>query len=351
MLLEGIFPALTTPFYSDGRVYLKKIEHNVDRYSRTPVAGMVVLGSTGESVMVGDDETRTILKEAVSAAAPEKVMLAGIARESVIETLRLAEFAADLRYDAVLVRTPNYYAPQMGRREILTYYRTLADQSPLPILLYSIPKLTHYDMPVDIIAELAQHPNIIGLKDSSGDVERIAEVVAATGNAPRREVPVTTTFTAFTARMRAEAEAAPANFVSAISLGGDAALAVAPPASAVKVRSKQVGFQVLTGSAENFLASIVAGASGGVLGLAACAPQACQEIYMAWKDNDPTLARIKQERIIDASVLVGGTLGIAGIKYACDLNGYYGGRPRLPLLALSAEQQDDVTRAMADLKN
>jgi dihydrodipicolinate synthase/N-acetylneuraminate lyase len=351
MLLEGIFPALTTPFYPDGRVYLKKLEHNVDRYSRTPVAGMVVLGSTGESVMMGDDETRTILKEAINAASPEKVMLAGIARESVLETLKLAEFAASHSYDAVLIRTPNYYAPQMGRREILNYYRTLADQSPLPILLYSIPKLTHYDMPVDVIAELAQHPNIIGLKDSSGNVERIAEVVAATSNAPRREVPVTTTFTAFTSRMQAAAAIPPVNFVSAIALGGEAALTVAPPALAAKIRSRQIGFQVLTGSGEKFLPSIVAGASGGVLGMATCAPQACQEIYTAWKDNDPKLAREKQERLIDASVLVGVTLGIAGIKYACDLNGYYGGRPRLPLLPLSAEQQDDVARAMADLRN
>jgi 4-hydroxy-2-oxoglutarate aldolase len=351
MLLEGIFPALTTPFYPDGRVYLKKLEHNVDRYSRTPVAGMVVLGSTGESVMVGDEDTRAILKEAVNAATSEKVMLAGIARESVIETLKLAEYSADHGYDAVLVRTPNYYVPQMGRREILNYYRTLADSSPLPVILYSIPKLTHYDMPVDVIAELAHHPNIIGLKDSSGSVERIAEVVAATSNAPRREVSVTTTFTAFTSRMQAEAAIPPVNFVSAIALGGEASMAVLPNTSAVKVRKKEVGFQVLSGSGEKFLASIEAGASGGVIGMAACAPQACQEVYFAWKDNDPKLAREKQERLIDASVLVGSTLGIAGIKYACDLNGYYGGRPRLPLLPLTAEQQADVARVMADLKN
>jgi 4-hydroxy-2-oxoglutarate aldolase len=151
--------------------------------------------------------------------------------------------------------------------------------------------------------------------------------------------------------MQAEAAIPPVNFVSAIALGGEAAMPLVPSMPAIKIRKKEVGFQVLSGSGEKFLASIEAGASGGVLGMAACAPQACQEVYFAWKDNDPKLAREKQARLIEASVLVGGTLGIAGIKHACDLNGYYGGRPRLPLLPLTAEQQADVARAMADLKN
>src|SRR6185437_12700145 len=179
MLLEGIFPAITTPFYPDGRLYLKKLEHNVQRYSRTLVSGIVVLGSTGEAVMLSDDESRQVLRTAREAAAPEKVLLAGVARESVTETLRLAEFAAEQQYDAVLARTPGYYAPQTGKLEILSYYRALADRSPLPVVIYSIPKYTHYEIPVEVVAELAQHPNIIGIKDSSGSLERIAALVAA----------------------------------------------------------------------------------------------------------------------------------------------------------------------------
>jgi 4-hydroxy-2-oxoglutarate aldolase len=352
MLLEGIFPAITTPFYPDGRLYLKKLEHNVERYSRTPVAGLVVLGSTGEAVMLGDEETRTVLEVARTTAAPEKVLLAGIARESLTETLRLAEFAAEQQYDAVLVRTPNFYGPQMGRVEMLTYFRALADRSALPVVLYSIPKFTRYEMPVDVIAELAQHPNIIGLKDSSGNVERIAEVVAATGSAARHEAVVTPTFTAFTNRMLREMELPLGNFVSAATLGGDAAVAVAPPLAKTKAtRRKEVGFQVLGGAAEKLLGSLEAGASGGVLAMAACAPQVCQEIYTAWKDNDPKLAHEKQQRVIAASALVSGTLGVPGIKHACDLNGYYGGRPRIPLLPLNAEKQAEVAQAMTDLRN
>lgn len=350
MLLEGIYPATTTPFYPDGRLYLKKLEHNIDRYSRTPVSGLVILGSTGEAVMLSDDESREVLRVARAAAAAEKVLLAGVGRESVRETLRLAEYAAGQQYDAVLVRTPNYYGPQMGPPEMLTYYRTLADQSPLPVVLYNISKFTRYELPVALLAELAQHPNILGIKDSSDSVSQIAEMVTATRNAPRREVLVTPTFAAFTGRMLLDTPMPAGNFVSAETLGGAAAVAVAPPA--VKVtRKKEIGFQVLTGSAGNLLAALEAGASGGVLAMAACAPQACQEIYTAWKENDPRLAQEKQQRMVEASALVAGELGIPGIKHACDLNGYYGGRPRLPLLPLPAEKQAEVARAMADLRN
>ena len=145
MLLEGIFPAMTTPFYPDGRLYLRKLEHNVERYSRTVAAGMVVLGSTGEAVMLSDEETRDVLRTAAQCAAPEKVLLAGIGRESLRETLRLADFAAEQQFDAVLVRTPHFYGPQMQSLELLTYYRTLADQSSLPVVLYSIPKFTRLE--------------------------------------------------------------------------------------------------------------------------------------------------------------------------------------------------------------
>jgi 4-hydroxy-2-oxoglutarate aldolase len=354
MLLEGIFPPVTTPFYPDGRLYLRKLEHNIDRYSRTPISGIVILGSTGEAVMLGDDETQEVLRVAREAAAPEKVLLAGVARESLRETLRLAEFAADQRYDAVLVRTPNYYEPQMGNSEMLTYFRTLADHSPLPVVIYSIPKFTHYELSAELAGELAQHPNIIGIKDSSGNVEHIAALVASTRSAPKRSVTVTTVFTAVTARMldATITPLAPSTFIPVDILGIDtAALAIAPPMPALKTRQKEVGFQVLTGSSEKFLPGLEAGATGAVLALASCAPQACQEVYTAWKDNDPKLAAEKQHRIVQASEVVGGKYGIPGIKHACDLNGYYGGRPRIPLLPLNAEQQAEVARIMSDLRN
>ena len=343
MLLEGIFPAVTTPFFADGPLYLGKLEHNIARYSHAPVAGFVVLGSTGEAVMLDEDESREVLGTAAAAAAPDKVLIAGIGRESVHATLRMAEAAARANYDAVLVRTPNYYAPQMTPPAMLTYFRMVADRSPLPVILYSIPKFTHYDLAVDLIAELAQHPNILGLKDSSGNVARLAEVVAATRSAPRRTVTVTSIFAAVTARMQAEAAE-----TSLVAIGGGPALAAAP---ALKTRTREVGFQVLSGSADKLHASLDAGASGAVLAMAACAPQACHEVYVAWKEKDQPLAEEKQQRLVAASQYVVNTLGIAGIKHACDLNGYFGGRTRLPLLPLGAAEQAEVARHMQDLRN
>src|SRR5215469_11155319 len=185
MLLQGIFPAVTTPFYSDGAVYYRKIEHNIDRYSRTPIAGMVILGSTGEAVMLSDDERREVLRESIAAAAPEKVMIAGTGAESAIETLRLTEYAAQLKYDAALVRTPHFYRPQMKPDALLAFYRTVADRSPLPVLLYTVPPFTAYDLPLEIISSLAEHPNIIGIKESSGNVEKVAAMVQRTRHIKR----------------------------------------------------------------------------------------------------------------------------------------------------------------------
>ncbi|HEX3987745.1 MAG TPA: dihydrodipicolinate synthase family protein [Acidobacteriaceae bacterium] len=357
MLLEGIFPAITTPYYPDGRLYLRKLEHNVERYSRTVAAGLVVLGSTGEAVMLSDDETREVLRSAAQSAAPDKVLLAGVGRESLRETLRLAEFAADQQFDAVLVRTPHFYGPQMQPLELLTYYRTLADHSPLPVVLYSIPKFTHLELPVDVVAELAQHLNIIAIKDSSGSLDRLASLVAATRSAPKRSVVVTPVFAAVTSRMMlAEAEAETALAASLIpvdALGAEpmTSVALAPMRSALAMRKKEIGFQVLTGSAGNLLPALDAGVSGAILAFAAPAPQACQEIYTAWKENDPVVAAEKQRRLAQPSLVVANKYGIPGLKYACDLNGYYGGSARLPLLSLTSDQRAEVAAAMADTRN
>src|SRR6266436_1736613 len=157
MLLSGIFPPITTPFYPEGNIYHKKIESNVERYSRTPVAGMVVLGSTGEAILLSDEERREVLKTAMAAAAPQKVMIAGTGVESAHGTLRLTDYAAELGYDAALVRTPHYYKKQMLPANVLAFYRTVADRSPLPIIIYNFPGATGYDMPAELVIELGGH--------------------------------------------------------------------------------------------------------------------------------------------------------------------------------------------------
>lgn len=350
MLLQGIFPAVTTPFHPDGALYHKKIEHNIDRYSRTPVAGMVVLGSTGEAVMLSDEERREVLRISAEVAAPEKVLIAGTGAESVIETLRLTEYAARLNYDAALVRTPHFYRPQMTPEAMLAFYRTVADQSALPVLLYTVPPFTAYDLPLEVITELAEHKNIIGIKESSGNVEKVDATVKATGHI-KRTTTVTEVQQAVTERMLAGSvsESNGGQLVSVGQLsGGGSAVATVPK---IKTRSKEVGFQVLVGAAHTLLDSLQARASGAVLAFAAPAPTICFEIYAAFRDNDIELARSKQELLTTATKTVVSKMGIPAVKYAMDLNGYYGGPPRLPLLPLTAAQKTDVEELMAPFRN
>jgi dihydrodipicolinate synthase/N-acetylneuraminate lyase len=355
MLIEGILAAVPTPFYPDERIYFRKLEANVAHYSRSLLAGLLLLGSTGEAVALDDAESRDVLRAAAEAAAPEKVLIAGIGRESVKATVELAEAAAQFQYDAVLVRTPTYYASQMSPAAVLHYFRSVADRSPLPMLLYNIPRCAPYDIPVELIAELAAHPNIIGIKDSSGNLPRIGATVEATRSAARRTVTVTPIFEAVTGRMLSARPEAVNSFVSAGDLAenrsGGVALASAPPVAPIKTRTKEVGFQVLTGSASIVVEALEAGASGAILGFAACSPQACQEVYLAWKDHDLKLAQEKQQRIAGPGQRITGQLGIAGIKYACDFNGYYGGRARAPLLPVTAEEKAEIEGLLAGIRN
>ncbi|MGD0628386.1 MAG: dihydrodipicolinate synthase family protein [Terracidiphilus sp.] len=351
MLIEGILAAVPTPFYPDERVYFRKLEANVARYSRSLLSGLLLLGSTGEAVALDDAESRDVLRVAAEAAAPEKVLIAGVGRESVKGTVELAEAAAQFRYDAVLVRTPTYYASQMSPAAVLHYFRSVADRSPLPVLLYNIPRCVPYDIPVELISELAAHPNIIGIKDSSGNLLRIASTVEATRAAARRTVTVTTIFEAVTARMLVARPESRNTFVSAGDLAGGTAVATAPPVTPIKTRSKELGFQVLTGSASILLEALQAGASGAILGFAACAPQACQEVYLAWKDHDLKLAAEKQARIAGPGQRIVGQLGISGVKHACDFNGYYGGRARAPLLPVTAQQRMEIEGLLEGIRN
>jgi len=379
MLLHGIFPPITTPFYLDGRVYLKKLEHNVDRYSKTPAAGIVVLGSTGEAIMLSDDERREVLAVAREACAPHKVLIAGTGAESAFETLRLTEYAAELGYDVALVRTPHFYRPQMQPANLLTFYRTVADRSPIPVLIYSVPVFTNYDMPEELIVELASHPNIIGIKESSGDVEKVRRMAAATRHI-KRTATVTETFAPVTPRMLKDAPQSATNSDQLIPVGALSSTTESGAASlrrtgegarphtaaahsgvssssaiavfgGLKTRQKEVGFQILAGTAQRLHPCLEAGAAGGVLAFSDPAPTACYEIYAAWKESDAELAKLKQERVSKAATRVASQLGIPGLKYALDLNGYYGGPPRLPLLPLTADQKREVEELMSYLRN
>jgi dihydrodipicolinate synthase/N-acetylneuraminate lyase len=358
MLIHGIFPPVTTPFYPDGNVYFKKLESNVDRYSRTPCAGIVVLGSTGEAILLSDQERRDVLRSARSAAAPNKVLVAGTGVESAVETLRLTEYAAELGYDVAMVRTPHYYKKQMQPANILAFYRTVADRSPLPVIIYNFPQATGYDIPAELVIELADHPNLIGIKESSGDVEKVRKTVQGTRHI-QRKATVTETFDAVTPRMLAAATTGSnGEGGELVQVAGLAGSSVSKPSSTavslvgkVKTRQKEVGFQVLVGAAQKLHPSLDAGAVGAILAFACVAPTSCYEIYVAWKEGDAELAKLKQERIARAAQRVVGDLGIPGVKHGMDFNGYFGGPARLPLLPLTGGVKNEVENLLGEVRN
>ena len=221
-----------------------------------------------------------------------------------------------------MVRTPHYYKSQMANpANMLAFYRFVCDRSPLPVIIYNFPPATGYDIPAELVIELAEHPNLIGIKESSGSIEKVQKMVAGTRHI-QRKATVTETFSAVTGRMLKAAET-PASIEGGalVSIGGPAEVrsenaavrsdkAPKPSSAAVKVvgslktRQKEVGFQVLVGAAHKLAPSLDAGAVGAILAFADCAPTACYEIYAAWKEGDAKLAQEKQERIAKAAVRI-----------------------------------------------
>ena len=291
MDLSGIYPALTTPFDASGSFSAADLKHNLRKYNQTDLAGFVVLGSTGESVLLSDKEAEAILATAIEAAGSGKRMFAGTGAESTEETIARTKRAASLGYHAALVKTPYYYKPVYRPEVYLAHYRAVADASPIPILLYSVPQFTGVSLETPEIVALSEHPNIIGMKDSSGIVQRTVEVLAATSN-----------------------------------------------------------FQMLTGSASVILPSLSAGASGAILALGSAFPEKCVAVYQLYRQKMHDQARELQAKLALASKKVVSECGIPGVKFVMDLRGYRGGLPRLPLLPLSESAKAAITKLTASLE-
>ena len=292
MIFSGVFAALTTPYAQDGSVSLPDLKHNVQRYNQTELAGYVALGSTGESVLLTRAEMDGILITVKEAAAKGKKLLAGAGAESTAETIERTKRAAELGYDAALVKTPHYYKPAYKPEVLIAHYRRVADESPIPVMLYSIPQFTGITLGAAEAAALAEHPNIIGIKDSSGNVQGVAEIVAAT-----------------------------------------------PPA-----------FQVLVGAAASVYPSLVIGARGAILALACALPEKCVELFDLVRQAHHEKARELQSILLRASKLIVSEMGIAGVKFAMDQRGYRGGVPRLPLVPLHQEQKKRLNDFLASLE-
>ena len=285
----GIYPALTTPFAADGSLALDRLRANLATYNRTRLRGYLVTGSTGESVLLSDDETERVWATAREAAAPEKILIAGTGTESTAETIERTSRAATLGYAAALVNTPHYFKPQMSAEALAGHFLRVADAAPIPILLYSVPQFTGIALEAPLVARLAEHPNIAGMKDSSGNVARIGEILAAV-----------------------------------------------PPA-----------FQLLVGSSSTLYPSLVLGAVGGILALACALPEECIELYETVRAGDSGRALALQQRLLAPSKTLVSHFGISGLKYALDRLGYYGGptRPPLPPVDKAARREIDAVLA------
>jgi 4-hydroxy-2-oxoglutarate aldolase len=291
MNINGIFPPLTTPFNSDESVSLSSLRENISRYNQTAIAGFVILGSTGESVMLSRDEADLVLAASKEAASPQKLMIAGTGAESTAETIARTKRAAALGYPIALVKTPYYYKPSYRAETYLRHYRAVADASPIPILLYSVPQFTGITLETPEILKLAEHPNIVGIKDSSGNIQRVAEIVAG---APK-------------------------------------------------------DFTVLTGGAAVTYPALTVGARGGILALAAPLPEKCAEVYDLFQRGQHDEARKLQLLLAQASKIIVSELGIPGAKYAMDLRGYHGGLSRLPLLPVPEEKKHAIADILSQL--
>jgi 4-hydroxy-2-oxoglutarate aldolase len=293
MKLQGIFPPITTPFDHAGNIYVTKIRHNVEKWNRTTLSGYVVMGSTGESVMVTPDEKFCMWEQVAAAAAPEKLLIAGTGVESVRETVWLTNRAAEMGYKAAMVRTPHYYKNLINNSAAqMTYYRAVADQGKIPLIIYNWPQTTGVDISCDAVAALSEHPNIIAIKESSGNLEKVMQLI----------------------------------------------------------RDVRHGFQVLVGSAPTLWPSLLMGACGAILAYANAAPYSTIAIWEAFRTREEAAGLDWQNRIGRAAALVTSKYGVAGLKYAMDLNGYYGGPPRLPLVVPAPEAKREIEEAFKDLK-
>jgi 4-hydroxy-2-oxoglutarate aldolase len=276
MKLVGIFAPLTTPFAPDGSVAYSSLRENIARYNRTDLAGYAINGSTGESVLLRCDEIYRIWEEARNTAAPGKILIAGAGAEATEETIEHANRAAALGFDAALIRTPSFYKPAISNDLLEEHYLRVADAVRIPILIYSVPVFTHIKVEAPLVARLSQHPNIVGMKDSSGDVEGIANIIAASPE----------------------------------------------------------DFQLLAGSAATLHESLKVGSVGAILALACAFPDICVGIWKAAQTGDAVTAEFLQQQLMIPSKMLGVEYGISGLKYALDQIGYIGGSPRRPLLPL-----------------
>jgi 4-hydroxy-2-oxoglutarate aldolase len=286
----GIYPALLTPFEND-EVAVERFRENIRHYDVFDLAGYVVLGSTGECVSISDDESALLIRAARDAAAPGRAIIAGTARESTRLTIDFTNRMADLGIDAALIRPPSYYKAKLTPAVLKRHYLEVADKSRVPVILYNIPQNTGITFEASLILELAAHPNIVGLKESGGNISLVGELV------PKL----------------------PPDFCYFLGAGGA------------------------------FLPALLMGASGAILAVANAAPGLCARIYALFKEGKIREAADRQAELIPLNKAVMETYGIAGLKCVLDLQGWYGGPVRGPLSQIDEKGKAELAAILKSL--
>lgn len=290
--LRGVLLPFPTPFDARGEVDLRALRANVARWNETGVAGYVALGSTGERVHLDDAEARRVVEAAREAVPRELLFVVGVGQQSTRATIAEARRAADFGADALLVITPHFYRAALTQDALREHYERVADESPAPVVVYSIPQNTGVTLAPETIGRLARHENVVGLKESSGDVVAFVEMLRAAGDAEN--------------------------------------------------------FSMMTGHASALHASLAAGARGGILAVACAVPRFTVALLGAFESGEHERARAMQHRLIPLARAVTTRFGVGGLKYALDLGGYAGGAVRAPLSEPNDEARREIARLLAE---
>jgi len=288
--LQGIIAAIPTPFDENEELALDALAADIEKWNRTRLAGYTVLGTTGEPVSLTTDEKKRVLERARAAIPEEKVMLAGTGEESTRATARLSRFAGDIGCDYAIVLTPHYNRSAFSKSSLVDHYHRVADESGIPVLIYHIPAFTDLDLKPELVSQIAQHPNVAGIKDSSGDVTALQEM--------RRRCPD--------------------------------------------------DFRILTGAAPALHAAFTVGADGAILADACSAHDLSVNILEAVEDGEVSRARVLQARLAELSGILIGKYGIPGVKALLARQGYSPGPPRRPLTPLTGAETDELVRAFEE---
>ncbi|MFZ0448624.1 MAG: dihydrodipicolinate synthase family protein [Desulfatiglandaceae bacterium] len=288
--LGGVMPPIPTPFTREGGVAYDRMTQNLERWNEYGLSGYLVLGSNGETVYLSWEEKLRILETARRAIPRDKALIAGTGCESTLETITLTQRAAEIGADAALVITPHFYGGKMAPEALVSHYFSVADASPIPVLVYNVPKFTHLDLDAPTISRMAEHPNIVGVKDSGGNITKLGDMVRLTGS----------------------------------------------------------GFHVFAGSAGFFFPALVMGAAGSIMAMANIAPQQAIDIHDLFKKGQWEEAAELQRGMIPVNAAVTARFGVAGLKAALDMLGYYGGPVRSPLQEISETEREALRSILAD---